>query len=126
MKWRKSPPELIAIFEGVTPGPPAVPRKMFGYPVAFVNGNMFMGLFQEEMFVRLPEDLRTKVIADGWKRFEPMPRRPMGEYMVLPEALLGREKELKQWVAKALTYGESLKPKAKSKPKAKKSAKKKK
>jgi len=118
-KWRKSPPKLIALFEEMLPGPPAVPRKMFGYPAAFVNGNLFMSLFQEQMLVRLPEDLRTKLLADGWQRFEPMPGRPMGEYLAVPEETLGRDKELRQWVAKALTYGASLKPKAKSKTKSK-------
>jgi len=28
---------------------------VFGYPCAFVNGNMFAGLFQTELFVRLSE-----------------------------------------------------------------------
>lgn len=114
MKWRKSPPELIALFEEVMPGPPAVPRKMFGYPAAFVNGNLFMSLFQEQMILRLPEELRTKLMTDGWNRFEPMPGRPMGEYLAVPEEILGRDKELRQWVARALTYGASLKSKAKS------------
>lgn len=127
MKWRKSPPELIALFEEVLPGPPAVPRKMFGYPAAFVNGNLFMSLFQEQMILRLPEELRTKLMTDGWNRFEPMPGRPMGEYLAVPDQILGRDKELRQWVAKALTYGASLKPKAKAKsaPKAKKATSKK-
>jgi hypothetical protein len=31
---------------------------MFGYPAAFVNSNMFMGLFQESMLIRLPEKCR--------------------------------------------------------------------
>jgi TfoX/Sxy family transcriptional regulator of competence genes len=126
MKWRKSPPELIALFEEVMPGPPAIPRKMFGYPAAFVNGNLFMSLFQEQMILRLPEELRTKLLADNWERFEPMPGRPMGEYLAVPDEILGRDKELRQWVVKALTYGASLKPKAKSarkKPRTTRSAK---
>ena len=126
VKWRKSSPKLIATFEAVAPGPPAVRRKMFGYPAAFVNGNMFMGLFQEEMFLRLPEDVRAKIAKDDWKHFEPMPGRPMGEYMVVPESLLDQEDRLRQWVTKALLYGESLKPKTKAKPKAKNPTKKKK
>jgi hypothetical protein len=68
VKWRKSPAKLIATFEAVAPGPPALHRKMFGYPAAFVNGNMFMGLFQEEMFLRLPEDVRR--LGTG---LEPLP-----------------------------------------------------
>jgi hypothetical protein len=32
MKWEKSPEELTTTFESVMPGPPAVMRKMFGFP----------------------------------------------------------------------------------------------
>jgi hypothetical protein len=52
MKWRESPPELVETFDTVLP-PPAERRLMFGYPAAFVNGNMFMGLWQEHLVLRL-------------------------------------------------------------------------
>lgn len=120
MKWRKSPPELVEVFESVVPGPPAVSRKMFGYPAAFVNGNMFMGLHQEDMVLRLPEDSREKLLnVSGARLFEPMPGRPMKEYVVVPHNLLADRKKLAPWVNKALEYGSSLKPKSKSKPRPK-------
>jgi hypothetical protein len=50
----------------------------------------------------------------------------MSEYMVVPESLLDQEDRLRQWVTKALLYGESLKPKTKAEPEAKKPAKKRK
>lgn len=43
MAWKKPAPETIATFEAVLPGAPAERRMMFGYPAAFVNGNVFMG-----------------------------------------------------------------------------------
>jgi hypothetical protein len=55
MKWQKSPQDLVDLFASVMPCPPAVQRKMFGYPAGFINGNMFMGLFQDDMILRLPE-----------------------------------------------------------------------
>jgi TfoX/Sxy family transcriptional regulator of competence genes len=116
VKWQKSPQELVDLFAGVVPGPPAAERKMFGYPAGFVNGNMFMGLFQDEMILRLPEEQRKKLIQKhGAKPFEPMPGRPMKEYVSLPRAVLKDRKELGTWVAKALEYGTSLKPKSKTK-----------
>jgi hypothetical protein len=57
---QKSPQELIDLFASVVPGPPVTQRNVFGYPAGFVNGNMFMGLFEDEMILRLPEDLRQK------------------------------------------------------------------
>ena len=112
MKWRKAPQQLIDIFEAVAPSPLAKLRKMFGYPAAFVNGNMFMGLFQEHMILRLPEADRVELlkIKDAMI-FEPMPGRPMREYVVVPPVLVASHKELGPWVKKALQYGETLKPK---------------
>jgi hypothetical protein len=115
MKFRKPSAELIETFEAVFPGPPAVARKMFGFPAGFVNGNMFMGLHQEDMVLRLPEEPRTELMQKkDWKTFEPMPGHPMREYVVVPPAVLGNRKELGAWVAKALEYGASLAPKAKT------------
>jgi TfoX/Sxy family transcriptional regulator of competence genes len=117
MKWRPSPPNLLETFEEVAPGPPVVRRKMFGYPAAFVNGNMFLGLFQDQMIVRLPEQLREDLIREGGALFEPMPGRPMREYVVVPASVLGNPKALSSWVAEALAYGRRLPPKASKKKK---------
>ena len=116
MKWQKSPPELVDLFSSILPGPPAAGRKMFGYPAGFVNGNMFMGLFQDEMILRLPEDARQKLVeAAGAKPFEPMPGRPMKEYVSVPRSVMKDRKKLGLWVKRAFEYGASLKPKSKSK-----------
>src|SRR5215469_1819642 len=120
MKWHKPSEELVQIFSEVTPGPPATPRKMFGFPAAFVNGNMFMGLFQDEMILRLPEEARRELVGThGGKPFEPMPGRPMKEYVSISSALMKNRKELEAWVGRALEYGSSLKPKLKAKKTAK-------
>ncbi len=42
MAWIKAPPEMIELFAASLPLDPATERRtMFGYPCAFVNGNMF-------------------------------------------------------------------------------------
>ena len=121
--WTKSPPELVEVFEAVFPGPPAVARQMFGYPAGFVNGNMFMGLHQHNMVLRLPDGPRAELLAmEGAATFEPMAGRPMKEYVVVPATLLAAPEALEPWVARALAHGASLpakaaKAKAKPKPK---------
>ena len=127
MKLRKSPEELVATFDEAMPGPPATKRKMFGFPAGFVNGNMFMGLFEDSMILRLPPAQREELIQlHGGKPFAPMAGRVMKEYVALPEPLIRDRERLDSWVAKALVYGESLEPKkaktkaAKGKPKRKK------
>jgi TfoX/Sxy family transcriptional regulator of competence genes len=112
MQWRKSPQQLIDLFVSVIPDPPAVQRKMFGYPAAFVNGNMFMSLFQDDMILRLPESLREEFLkVDGAKIFEPMPGRPMREYVAVPPQVMADKQKLASWVSRALDFGASLKPK---------------
>ena len=113
MKWQKSSQGLIDLFQSMIPGPPAVERKMFGYPAGFVNGNMFMGLFQESMILRLPEGPREEFLKDhNAKIFEPMAGRPMREYVAVPQSVLLDRSELAAWIAKAFHYGASLKPKS--------------
>jgi TfoX/Sxy family transcriptional regulator of competence genes len=114
MKWKKSSAELVKVFEEVVPGPPATARQMFGFPAAFVNGHMFMGLHQNDMILRLEQDSRTEICnAKGARIFEPMPGRPMREYVVVPPAILGDRDQLKLWVGKALKYAAALPVKVK-------------
>jgi TfoX/Sxy family transcriptional regulator of competence genes len=113
MKWQKSSQVLVDLFQSVMPGPPAVQRKMFGYPAGFVNGNMFMGLFQESMILRLPTGPREEFLKNHDARiFEPMAGRPMREYAEVPQQVMRDRKELTKWVARAYEYGASLKPKS--------------
>ncbi len=114
-KWEKSPEALVQLFDRVLPESPNVERrKMFGYPCAFVNGNMFAGLFAKQMFVRLPAEERLSMMADeDAKLLEPMPGRPMKDYIVVPPALMSHETALKGLVTRALTFGAGLSPKIK-------------
>jgi TfoX/Sxy family transcriptional regulator of competence genes len=113
MKWQKSSQALSDLFESVIPGPPAVQRKMFGYPAGFVNGNMFMGLFQESMILRLPTGPREEFLqVHHAKIFEPMAGRPMKEYAAVPQSVMRDKKDLAAWVARAFEYGVFLKPKS--------------
>jgi TfoX/Sxy family transcriptional regulator of competence genes len=123
-KWRSAPPELVRTFgEAVKPLPGVEVRKMFGYPCAFYNGQMFAGLHQESMILRLSSDDRAGFLAlPGATPFEPMAGRPMREYVVVPASVVDDPSELTPWLDRALAYAASLPPKV-AKPKGKKSAK---
>jgi TfoX/Sxy family transcriptional regulator of competence genes len=112
--WRKAPPGLIESFERAFPPDPRAERRlMFGYPAGFVNGNMFTGVFQESLFVRLDEAQRAELLeVEGAALFEPMKGRPMREYVVLPVEVLEDDEVVRSWVGRALTYGASLPPRA--------------
>ena len=89
--------------------PRAELRKMFGYPAAFVNGNMMAGLFQDSMMLRLSAADRAKIRDDaGARPFEPAPGRVMREYVVVPDAIVKSEAELCKWLGNAFAYVSSL------------------
>ncbi len=119
MAWTKSPQGLIDLFTECLPGDVRIQtRKMFGYPAAFVNGNMFAGLFQDQMFVRLGGEDRAALDAEyGAVDFEPMPGRPMKKYACLPEAVLEDEALTAVYLAKALGHTAAMPPKQKKAPK---------
>jgi len=114
-KWKPAPREAVAAFETATFGLPAAePRKMFSYSCVFAKGNMFAGLHEAGMVLRLPEEQREEFLRlKDAKQFEPMPGRVMREYVVVPKVLLESPERLRAWVEKALAYVSSLPAKPK-------------
>ena len=89
-------------------------KKMFGCPVGFINGNMFMGLHNNRIILRLSEGEREDFIREhNAQIFEPMPGRKMREYIVVPEKLLTNVATLKAWCEKSYEHVSKLKPKEK-------------
>ncbi len=95
----------------VTEGPGVEVKPMFGSLGAFVNGNMFAGLFGEDVGVKLDEDARAELAAvDGSGPFGPA-ERPMGGYLALPASY--DEAEASAWVDRAREYVATFPPKVK-------------
>ena len=96
---------------------------MFGYPCAFVNGNMFTGLHQDNMIVRLPEERREALKETGGaSSFEPMKGRVMREYVALSAADIGTPDTLASRVSEAFDFAAAMPPKEKKPRKKKKKA----
>jgi TfoX/Sxy family transcriptional regulator of competence genes len=117
MKWHKPSKKIIETYERIIPDIPLVERrKMFGYPCGFVNRNMFLGTFEESVFIRLSEPDRQEFLnLSQAKKFEPIPGRIMKEYVIVPPWLLEKKEELNRWIQKSLDYVSSLPPKIKKK-----------
>jgi TfoX/Sxy family transcriptional regulator of competence genes len=123
MTWRRSPEQLVETFQTALPDDSRVERrKMFGYPCAFVNGNMFTGLHQENLIVRLDEgDRQSLVEKQGACIFAPFPGRLMKEYVAMPDSIIGDPVALRRWLVRSLEYASALPSKtAKKKAPAKK------
>ena len=119
MAWQKSPPELVTLFDAVLPDDPRIERrKMFGFPAAFLNGNMFAGLFESQFIVKCDTEDCARLLDAGGKRFEPTPGRVMSQYIVLPAAVLASRAKLRRWIERSVAFVATKPPKAK-KPKKK-------
>jgi TfoX/Sxy family transcriptional regulator of competence genes len=80
-------------------------KPMFGHLAGFVNGNMFTGTFGDQLFVRLDESGRGDLLGiPGATPFEPMPGRPMGEYVVLPPEWREDADLARHWIGRALEW----------------------
>ena len=116
MAWRKPSPDLVRLLDEVMPQgeAPVEFKPMFGGPCYWVSGNMFAAVHQESILVRLGEADRADLLAQqGAHLFEPMEGRPMREYVVFPEAMLGDRERLGACLGKGLAYAASLPPKEK-------------
>jgi hypothetical protein len=105
--------------------PEVVVKPMFGNLGAFVNGNMFAGLFGSTIGVKLSTaDQAALESSERTVPFGPA-ERPMGGYTGLPEVWNGDgggagEERARAWVERAFEYVAGQPPKA---PKASKAPK---
>ena len=98
-----------AAFTALVPGEPTVTlRPMFGNLAAFVNGNMFAGLFGEDLFVRLPDSEASAIVKQGGHAFEPMAGRAMRGYVVVPATWQKKPDAVRDWVKRSLTLAREL------------------
>jgi TfoX/Sxy family transcriptional regulator of competence genes len=91
--------------------PDIVVKPMFGNLGAYVNGNMFMGLFGSSIGLKLAAPDREQLLAvDGAGPFGP-PERPMSGYVAMPGAWRTPSKRSVEWVDRSLAYAAALPPK---------------
>ena len=112
MKIPKPSEEDKSYFRSIVPGEPGVTVKpMFGNVAAFVNGNMFMGLFGPAVGVRLSENDRDALRQiEGAAPFGPEDR-PMREYVSLPQSWRADPAATELWVTRALEHTAAMPPK---------------
>ena len=118
MKMPKPSDQAKETFSAIVPAEPAITlRPMFGNLAAFVNGNMFTGLFGEGLFVRLPDTEAEAVIEKGGKPFEPVAGHRMGGYVMVWSDWQKKPDSVKPLISRALTLTRAMPAKAKAKAK---------
>jgi TfoX/Sxy family transcriptional regulator of competence genes len=118
MDWEKPSPELTRILESAADPFPVIERKkMFGCPAYYINGNMFAGVYGQQIFLRLSPDDRAELDEGlGAKPFEPMPGRPMKDYVQMPPAVWSDDASMDEWMRRSVEFTASL-PAKQPKPK---------
>lgn len=104
-----------AFLKLVPPDPAVTTRPMFGNLSGFVNGNMFCGLFGEDLFVRVSDDDQAKVRKQGGRPFEPMAGRAMTGYVVVPGGWQKKPDATRDWIVTALVWTRAFPAKDKTK-----------
>jgi TfoX/Sxy family transcriptional regulator of competence genes len=100
----KASDEVKATFRALVPEATGVQVKaMFGNLGAFVNGNMFAGLFGEQIGVKLLDAASRAELSGvaGTGPFGP-PERPMGGYIGLPGSWTRSPKKASIWIERAM------------------------
>ncbi|MBI2860631.1 MAG: TfoX/Sxy family protein [Chloroflexi bacterium] len=114
MKWKKVSPELNSFLDERMASFSADRRPMFGASTYFVNGNMFVGIHEDRLILRLSEADRRDILSlyNDVTPFEPMEGRVMKEYVTLPQAVYSQPDVLGKWLEHSYQYALSLSPKA--------------
>jgi TfoX/Sxy family transcriptional regulator of competence genes len=118
VKWEKMSQEAAKRLAASVEPFACQKKPMFGHEVYWVNGNMFAGVFQSLLFFRLSPQGQKEFLGKykDAKQFEPIEGRPMKDYVVIPESVLGDNKALGEWMKRSYDYTASLpvkKPKVK-------------
>jgi TfoX/Sxy family transcriptional regulator of competence genes len=113
MKIPRPDPASVDLFKSLVPNNPQVTvRPMFGNISAFVNGNMFFGLFGDDLFVRLSDPDKEELLKKkGASNLEPMKDRPMKDYVIMPRAWKDDPDTIRSWVSRSLAWSSKLAPK---------------
>ena len=113
-KAKKSgvPGEKLELFDQLIAVRPEIERKGANNAYAAVNGNMFL-LMQADgvLAIRLPEDERAEFLKKYKAKLHKAYGAVMKEYVAVPDAALGKTKEMQKYVAASYDYAKTLKAK---------------
>jgi hypothetical protein len=111
-KKSDAPEAVVSAYEKMVATVPEAERKGATHPYTAINGNMYSYVHPSgRVALRLPEDERNKFLEKYKSTLFEAYGIVQKEYVTVPDALLGRTKELQPYFAKSFAYAKSLKPK---------------
>jgi hypothetical protein len=103
--------DKLALFDKLIAGHPEFERKGANSAYVAVNGNMFL-LMQPSgaLAMRLPEGAREEFLKKYKTKLYEAYGALMKEYITVPDALLGRTKDLQNYLGLSSEYAKGLRP----------------
>lgn len=104
--------ELADRIRGVIGAPPELAeREMFGGVGFMVQGNMAVGVIDDELMVRVHKDGTDAALQEPGTRMFDFTGRPMKGWVMVGDPGISTEDSLTQWVQQGVDYALSLPPK---------------
>jgi len=88
-------------------------KKMFGGLCFLVNGNMALGLVNEDLMIRVRPESYEKMLAQPNVRKMDFTGKPLKGFLYVGAKGTDSDKDLKKWVSKGIEFAMSLPPKDK-------------
>jgi hypothetical protein len=105
-------PKLVARLETLLAGRPDVtPRKMFGGVCFMLNGNMCVGVHNDELIVRVGKPQTSSLLECAHVRPMDLTGKPMKGWLTIGRAGVARQADLERYVRAALSFVNGLPPK---------------
>jgi TfoX/Sxy family transcriptional regulator of competence genes len=88
-------------------------KKMFGGLCFLVNGNMALGLENENLMIRVGQESYEKMLAQPNVRKMDFTGKPLKGFLYVGAKGTASDKDLKKWVSIGIGFAMSLPPKSK-------------
>ena len=86
-------------------------KKMFGGVCHLLHGNMFCGVYQEYLILRLGEDAAADALDQAHVRVFDITGKPMRGWVMVDKNGFKSDDDLKNWLDKAKMFVKTLPPK---------------
>ncbi len=88
-------------------------KKMFGGLCFLINGNMALGLLNDDLMVRVGADSYEKLLAEPHVRKMDFTGKPMKGFLYVGSKGSDSNENLKKWVSEGIAFARSLPAKEK-------------
>lgn len=119
MAWKKANKSLIKLLEENMVKYRCDRKMMFGSPTFFINNNMFAGVHEDTVILKLSDKDRARILDlyKDVKAFEPMLGRVMKGYVALSESICSNAGIFLEWLERSYKYAVTLPTKEPKRPK---------